>query len=174
MIFDCGGDGKVQSDIRERFDSLKESSFSLVIGIRDVYPDKNMTRIRHYLYFGIPATGDIPVKIILAIQEIEAWFLAEETHYPIISERITLAVANEIARNEIPGIDLSMDSTETIPHPSETLKQIYIKGKTTYDKSKEKVERTVGTLSYENLYINIRQRNSSLNELLTCLDELIS
>jgi len=168
VIYNCGGDDKVQSDIHERLDSLQEESFSLVIGIRDVYPETDIEKLKNYLYFGISLKTDISVRTILAVNEIEAWFLAEETHYPKISERISLKTANEIA-----GIDVSKDNTESIFHPSETLKQIYMRGKTTYDKSKEKVQRTVETLNYENLYINVRNRNNSLNELLTCLDGIM-
>jgi hypothetical protein len=168
VIYDCGGDDKVKSDIRERLDSLREESFSLVIGIRDVYPETDIVKIRQYLYFGIYPKTDISVKIILAVNEIEAWFLAEETHYPKISKKISFETANEVA-----GIDVCKDSTESISHPSDILKQIYIKGRTTYDKSKEKVQRTVDALNYENLYMNVRSRNNSLNELLTCLDGLL-
>jgi len=168
VIYDCGGDENIKSDIRERIDSLREESFSLVIGIRDVYPKKDIEKLKKYLYFGISTKTDISVKIILAVNEIEAWFLAEETHYPRISNKITLDTANEVS-----GIDICKDNTEKIKHPSNTLKQIYIKGGTTYDKSKEKVQRTVDVLNYENLYLNVRRRNNSLNELLTCLDGLI-
>jgi len=168
VIYDCGGDDKVQSDIRERLDSLQEESFSLVIGIRDVYPETDIEKLRRYLYFGISTKPDISVKNILAVNEIEAWFLAEETHYPRISEKISFETANEVA-----GIDVCKDNTEIISHPSDTLKQIYMKAGTTYDKSKEKVQRTVEALNYENLYMNVRNRNNSLNELLTCLDGII-
>jgi uncharacterized protein (DUF1919 family) len=42
------------------------------------------------------------------------------------------------------------------------------------DKKKRwEAERTVHGLDYDNLYLNVRTRNNSLNELLTCLDELI-
>ena len=169
VIYDCGGEGKVQSDIRDSLDSLREESFSLVIGIRDVFPETNIAKVRQYLYFGVPANSDIPVKIILAVNETEAWFLAEETHYPKIAKKLSLETANEIA-----GIDISSDSTEIIPHPSDILKQVYIRGGTTYDKSREKVERTINALDYENMYVNVRNRNSSLNELLTCLDGVIT
>jgi len=168
VIYDCGGDGNVQSDIRERIDSLREESFSLIIGIRDVFPETDIEKLKQYLYFGIPIATGISLRIVLAVNEIEAWFLAEETHYSRISKKLSLEIANEIA-----GIDVSKDDTKIIPHPSDTLKQIYIRGGTTYDKSKDKVQRTVEAFDYENLYINVRQRSDSLNELLTCLDGLV-
>ena len=169
IIYDCGGDGKVQSDIRERLDSLRNESFSFVIGIRDVFPETDIEKLKHYLYFGISLTTGVSVKIVLAVNEIEAWFLADETHYPKISKSLSFEAANEIA-----GIDVSKDSTEIILHPSDTLKQIYIKGGTTYDKSKNKVQRTVDALDYENLYIAVRHRNNSFDELLNCLDGFIT
>jgi hypothetical protein len=170
VIYDCGGDNKVQSDIRERIDSLRKQSFSLVIGIRDVYPclETDIVNIRRYLYYGISPMSGVSIEIILAVMEIESWFLAEETHYPKIYKKLSLEVANKIAK-----MDVSTSDTETIPHPSDILKQIYMKGGRTYNKSREKVQRTVDALDYENLYINIRNRNKSLNELLTCLDGLI-
>jgi len=133
VIYDCGGDDRVQSDIRERLDSLREEAFSLVIGIRDVYPETDIEKLKYYLYFGISPKPDVSVKIILAVNEIEAWFIAEETHYQKISDKISLETANKIT-----GLDVSNDNTEIIPHPSDTLKQIYIKGGTTYDKSKRR------------------------------------
>jgi hypothetical protein len=168
VIYDCGNDNKVQSDIRDRLLSLQAESFSLVIGIRDAYPETDIAKIRKYLYYKIPDDTSVVVNIVLAIQEIESWFMAEETHYSRISTKLSFQAANEIA-----GMDVSTDSTESIPHPSFMLKQIYIKGGTTYNKSEEKVQRTVTALDYENLYVNVRNRNNSLNELLTCLDGLI-
>jgi hypothetical protein len=168
VIFDCSGDDRVQSDIRDRQNSLIQESFSLVIGIRDVYPETNIMKLKKYLYFGISPMPNISINIILAIMEIESWFISEETHYRKISDKLSFEVVNLIA-----GIDVSKDNTEIIHHPSDILKQIYIKGGTTYDKSMKKVQRTLDALNYENLYVNVRNRNKSLNELLNCLDGLI-
>jgi hypothetical protein len=170
-IYDCHGGGEkstVKSDIVEQFPRLVKESFSYIIGIRDVHPLSSLDRLKIMMNTNLPNNPVLPVKIILAVREIEAWFLAEETHYPKISDRLSFEIANRII-----GIDVSRDTTEDIKHPSNTLKQVYIEGGTTYDKSKKKVQRTVDAISYENLYINVRKRNNSLNELLTCLDGLI-
>jgi hypothetical protein len=147
---------------------LREESFSLVIGIRDVYPETDLEKLRKYLYYDISSQQNIATKIILAINEVESWFIAEETHFQKISKKLTMKAVNSIAK-----IDVSKESTESIPHPSFTLKQIYISGGTTYDKSAEKVQRTVDTLDYTNLCQNVRKRNGSLNELLSCLEGFI-
>jgi hypothetical protein len=162
-IYDCGGDAKVKDDIIENSQSMKQKGFSLIIGLRDVYPNgSKIARLRKYLHFGIPA--GVPARIVLAVNEVEAWFLAEENHYPKIDPKLTLAAVNAVA-----GVDVSRDSTEAIAHPAETLKLIY-----KYSKSKNSVSRIVNALDYANLYINVRQRNRSLAELLTHLDSIFS
>jgi hypothetical protein len=160
-IYDCGNDSKVKDDIIENLQSMKQSGYSLILGIRDVYP-REITSLRKYLHFGIPA--GIPTHIVLAVNEVEAWFLAEEHHYSEIDIRLTLTKVNAIA-----GIDVSKESTEIIAHPTEKLQLIY-----GYTKSKQNVIHIVNALDYANLYINVRQRNNSLAELLTYLDSIFS
>jgi hypothetical protein len=160
-IYDCGGDSKVKDDIIENSQSMKQKGFSLIIGLRDVYPNNNkIASLRKYLNFGIPA--GVPTRIVLAVNEVESWFLAEENHYPKINKRLTLAEVNAIA-----GIDVSKDSTEAVAHPTEKLQLIY-----RYTKRKGNVLRIVAALDYANLYINVRQRNNSLAELFTLLDSI--
>jgi hypothetical protein len=162
-IYDCGNDSKVKDDIIENSQSMKQKGFSMIIGLRDVYPNNNkIAHLRKYLNFGIPAY--IPTHIVLAVNEVEAWFLAEENHYSTIDSRLTLSKVNAIA-----GIDVSKDSTETVDHPAKKLQLIY-----RYTKSKHKVNRTVNALDYANLYINVKQRNNSFAELLTHLDRIFS
>jgi hypothetical protein len=162
-IYDCGNDSKVKEDIIENLPSMEKNGFSMVIGIRDVYPNNdNIAHLRRYLMFGIPSTS-IPTQIVLAVNEVEAWFLAEENHYQKIDTRLSLDKVNAIAE-----IDVSKDSTEIIAHPTEKLQLIY-----KYTKSKNKVSRIVNALDYVNLYINVRQRNNSFNELLTHLDGIL-
>jgi hypothetical protein len=160
-IYDCGGDSKVKDDIIEHSQSMKQKGFSLIIGLRDVYPKNDkIAFLRKHLNRGIPA--GVPTHIVLAVNEVEAWFLAEENHYSKIDARLTLAKVNEIA-----GIDVSKDSTETIDHPTKSLQHIY-----KYTKKKDKIHCIVDALDYANLYINVSQRNNSLAELFTHLDSI--
>jgi hypothetical protein len=170
-IYDCHGGGEnstVKSDIREQFNQLLKESFSFVIGIRDVYPLIDMDMLKSNLHLGLPNDNALPVKIFLAVREIEAWFLAEENHYSLIDNSLVVARVNSIV-----GFDIATISTENIDHPSLILKQIYQSAGKDYNKKKWEAERTVYDLDYENLYLCVRTRNNSLNELLTCLDGLI-
>jgi hypothetical protein len=166
-IYDCGNDSKVKDDIIENLPSLQKNGFSMIIGLRDVYPYK-IADLRKYLFVGLPQ-GSIPTHIVLAVNEVEGWFLAEENHYFKIDKRLTLTAVNTIAK-----IDVSKDSTEIIPHPSETLQCIYNTVNVGYTKRKQQVNRVVNALDYVNLYVNVGQRNNSFSELLTHLDSIFS
>jgi len=171
-IYDChGGDieSTVKSEINELFALLMNESFSLIIGIRDVYPLPDLNIIKLMMNRELPISAMLPIKIFFAVREIEAWFLAEEKHYPLIDESLTTSHVNKII-----GFDIITNSTETIEHPSLALKKVYQSVGKDYNKKKWEAKRTVDALDYENLYLNVRNRNDSLNELLTCLDGLIT
>jgi hypothetical protein len=170
-IYDCHGGGEnstVKSDIIEQLASLRREGFANIIGIRDVYPALDICLLRKMLGYGIPQTA-IPVSIVLAVNEIEAWFVAENKHYKKISPFLTIGIVNKTA-----AIDVEKDSTEILPHPAETLNNIYHKVGCAYRKRKYQIERTVSALNYENLYFNVRTRNNSLNELLTALEQILA
>ena len=171
-IYDCQGgniESTVKSEIREQFPILINESFSFIIGIRDVYPLPDLDMLKSMMDRELPSNTMLPIKIFLAVREIEAWFLAEEKHYSLIDESLTIPHINKIV-----GFDIMTNSTETINHPSLTLKTIYQSVGKDYKKKKWETERTVYCIDYENLYLNVRKRNESLNELLICLDGLIS
>lgn len=169
-IYDCHGGGElstVKSDIIEQLEPLKREGFSGIIGIRDVYPLTDIEKLRRMLQFGIPKSN-IPVHIVLAIQEIEAWFIADDKHYKRIAPELNVNIANLIS-----GIDIRKESTEVLAHPAETLNEIYKTAGRAYRKRKIHIERTVEALDYENLYLNVRARNKSLDELFWCLEGVL-
>jgi hypothetical protein len=170
-IYDCQGGNEnstVKSDIKDQFPRLLSESFSYIVGIRDVYPLSDIELLKSKINVALPDNSSLPVKIFLAVREIEAWFLAEENHYLLIDESLTISHVNSIA-----GFDITVTSTESVGHPSLVLRKIYQSIGKDYNKKKWEMERTVYVLDYENLYLNVRRRNNSLNELLTCLDGLI-
>jgi hypothetical protein len=174
LIFDCGTDGKVKSNIIDNYDKLQQKDYQQIIGLQDLFNPQRMKKDFDNEKFkknsnnGLPT--EIPTKIYFAIQEIEAWFMAEEKHYSAISPDLSMEVINSIA-----GINIQVETTEKIRHPSVVLDVIYKRGgrKHGYSKNEYAVKDIVSKLDYENLYLNVRNRNNSLNELLTCLDGLI-
>lgn len=168
MIYDCGNDERVKTDIIDHISSLITASYSHVIGIRDVYPNNSQIGLlRKFLYLGIPATP-LSIKIVLAVNEIESWFLAEENHYSAISSQLNISLANQEA-----GIDITKQSTEVIIHPADTLNKIYQHAGLAYHKTKKQIQRTVNNMDYANVYIGVRARNCSLDELLSFIESIM-
>ena len=168
MIYDCGGDGRVKSDIIDRISTMEKEGFSLAIGIRDVYPNNNnIAKLRSYLLFGVPSSI-LDIRIVLAVNEVESWFLAEDKHYKKVDKRLTPALVSSVI-----GINILSCSTESIDHPSDALNDVYQQVGKAYKKTRTHVCRTVHNLDYENLYVCVRHRNNSLCELLNILDSII-
>ena len=170
-IYDCHGGNEnstVKSDIIEQYMKLKGESFTLIIGLRDVYPLPDADKLEFMMKIDLPDDSRLLIKIFLAVREIEAWFIAEEKHYRFIDELLSVPHVNKIV-----GFDIMTISTETINQPSLTLKTIYQSVGKDYNKKKWEVQRTVHCIDYENLYLAVRNRNNSLNELLICLDGLM-
>jgi hypothetical protein len=121
-IYDCQGGSEnstVKSDIKEQFSRLLVESFSYIVGIRDVYPLRDLPKLKSMLNLELPSDPSLPVEIFLAVMEVEAWFIAEENHYQLIDRSLTVPHVNSIV-----GIDITINSTESIDHPSLVLKQI--------------------------------------------------
>jgi len=166
LVANCCNDGQVKSQIRDQYDSLKSAGYSLIVGLRDVYPftHNDIENLEKNLLIGLPTDG-LPIHIHLAIMEIEAWFLEETSHFSRIDNKITTA---ELIAN---GFDNSIICAYDVPHPAETLSKIYQSVGKGYSKNKRQVQRTIDALSYEELYINTRQKAPSLEKFIISLEE---
>jgi hypothetical protein len=174
VIYDCGTDDKVKSDILDNYQKLEKLGFNYIIGLQDFYNPKRrktgitVQRFKKGLNSGLEQI--ISTEIFLAVQETEAWFIAEDEHYKNVLPYVSFDTINVIA-----GINVKTEDTEIISHPSIILDEIYKKcGRISgYSKHEYVVRDIVNRLDFANLYLNVRKRNNSLNELLTFLDRLI-
>jgi len=166
LVVNCCNDEQVKSQIIDQYESLASAGYSLIIGLRDAYPFKHneIKALERGMLIGIPA-GDVPIHIHLAIMEIEAWFIEEITHFSRIDNSITL---NILADN---GFDHNNTCASELAHPAKTLENIYRHVGKGYSKNKRQVQRTVDAISYEELYINTRQKSSSLNNYISSLEK---
>ena len=149
LVIDSGSDGGVTSDIRELYQNLVDEDYSLIIGVRDVRPGfsrQEIGRLRRGLSSSVQTVQELPVQFHLAVMEVEAWFLAENTHFKRFDRRLTEAkIVKEL------GFFPDDDIAETREIPSEDLKRIHgIIGKN-YDKSHAVVSKIAKSLSYQNL-----------------------
>jgi len=103
MVVDCANDDQVMTQIRDQYQTLSNSGYTAVIGLRDVYPKTHaeMALLRLGLQKSLPK-GPLMAEIHLAEMEVEAWFIAETTHFARISPKLTV---ERIAKG---GIDLNV------------------------------------------------------------------
>ena len=171
LIYDCGGDDKVKSDILDQITNLASNGYEEIIGIRDLFPLTDLSRLENGLQFIPPSSRPLPIpfQIIVAVNEIEAWFLAECSHFECIDSRLT----NVFIRSIVPFDPCTDDMTLRL-NPAEDLKTIYRSVGKSYRKSINHVERTVNCLDYANLYLNVKNNISKLNDLINKIDSFLT
>lgn len=168
LLVDCGGDHQVSTRIREEHERLTNSGYSKIIGLRDIRPQftaadlgRLQTGLRKYI-----RTSLIPVEFVLAMLEIEAWFLAEHTHFERVDSRLDLPAIRAAL-----GFDPSSDSVSARNVPSKDLDDIYkIAGKSYVKPATD----TIAALDFGNVYMNVRPRISELDAMLISLDDFLT
>jgi hypothetical protein len=169
LVVDCRGDESVKSDILNRYAGLSAEGFALVIGIRDVFPlqraDLPKLRLRLYQYV---KTKPLRVVLVLAVMEVEAWFLAECTHFP----RIHAALTTDLIRDNV-GFDPCVDDVELRDHPANDLHVIYRLAGMSYNKRRANALRTIEALDWASFYFALPDRVPSLRTLTDAIDSFL-
>ena len=148
LIVDCGGDRLVKNRIVEEHENLTRVGYTKIIGLRDVRPDFEYDEIPR-LEIGLRSyikTSLIPVEFVLAVMEIEAWFLAEVDHFAKIDPAITLPAISSAL-----GFDPTVEDVELRPKPAEDLQTCYALGGKSYRKGAAKT--TVDALDIAAMYL---------------------
>lgn len=159
LIVNCGNDSRVKSDIVEQHTSLASSGYEKIIGIRDVFPDathEELPKLRTGLEKGL--NGKSPkILFILGVMELEAWFLSEYKHFPLIHENITPErISKELK------IDVINDVLSQRREPSRDLLDAYWLESINYDKSKAIVDQILSVLNKENLKSHVSSKYDDL------------
>jgi len=168
MIFNCCSDESVKSDILERYKRMEAENYAAIKGVRDIYPQTNIPALRRGIAYGIPTGGVMKIDIVLAQMEIESWFFGEEFHYSKVHPNL-----NHTHASTQVGFDITKESTEAVLNPALDLHLTYQTVGLAYHKRAKQVQRTVGAINYENLYVNVRARNHSLDEFFTCFERAL-
>jgi hypothetical protein len=169
LVYDCGCDSHVLSDIKKQHDSLTAKGYEKILGLRDLYPEplENRTQVENGIkgFLKTFQKNGIPISMILVIMEIEAWFLGE---YSFLTKIDSCLTSNFILHNL--GFDLNALDVEQIPHPSEVLDSIYQLIQKSYDKSETTVERIVSLLNYEFIYLHLVYKIKQLKKLIDAIN----
>lgn len=178
LIFDCMGDGGVKPRILQDAVSLFNQGYSEVVGLIDLYPRRDLAKFENELSNGTLRNGrritqPLPndTSIVIAVREIEDWFLAECNHYTCIDASLVLDATQIESLGFNPCVnDLTLRNTTA----AEDLRSVYQLVGKTYNKTIDKVERTVECLDYTNLYVEINCKVSKLNELIGKINNFLT
>jgi hypothetical protein len=169
LLYDCGCDSHVLSDIKKQHNSLTNNGYEKILGLRDLYPEplKNRTKVENGIkgFLKTFQKNGIPISMILVIMEIEAWFLGE---YSFLTKIDSCLTSNFILHNL--GFDLNALDVEQIPHPSQVLDSIYQLIQRSYDKSERTVEEIASLLDYEFIYLHLVEKIKQLKQLIDAIN----
>lgn len=170
LLYNSGGDSSVVSDMRDQYDILIQSGYSKIIGLRDVYPIPIAQKrtLENVLQRTLPQ-GTVPAYIVLAVMEIESWFLAEWNHFSKVDARLTIAAIQSAL-----GFNPQIDNMEQRPHPAEDLHQIYQLVGRAYRKQRNQVNTIVSSLDYEFLYMQLVNSVRSLEKFVSYIDQFMT
>lgn len=131
IIYDCGGDQAVGQRIKEEHQNLTDKGYHTLVGVRDVRPDFSRDEIE-LLRDGMQKVVDkslVPVVFVLSAMEVEAWFLAEYSHF----ERVHPELTPDLILREL-GFDPREFNPSDRENPAADLEQTYLLKGVVYDK----------------------------------------
>jgi len=166
LIYDCGADNRVKSEILENIESLRESGYSYIIGLRDLYPlgMDELPRLEkglNFLPMHLNSCKDL-FDIIVAVQEVETWFLAEPSHLLKVDKRLT----GRFIEKHL-GFDPYTINTLSRKHPSEDLRRIYKLVGKAYTKKYWQIDKLVNRLDFKKIRNEVRYKITSLDALIS-------
>lgn len=169
LISDCGSDNRVKSEILDNITNLRANGYSLIVGLRDLYPIPidDLSKLEKGLRFlpnSLRAEADY-FDIIIAIHEIETWFLADKHLYQKIDRRLT----GEYIKRHLGFNPMAIDP-ESREHPAKDIDDIYRLIGKSYTKRYGQVYKLVNKLDFTYLRNEVRSDIDSLDRLITVLE----
>lgn len=168
LIVDCSGDGGVKSRIREEYQNLVRSGYSSIVALRDAPKSRHdIAKIRERFSEGLPASP-VTIELIVAIMEIEAWFLAEHTHLCKIDPQLS---AERIRSNL--GFDPSADDMRLRDRPASDLDACYQLVGLTYRKGRAS-QRTIYNLDVHRIVFDLAPNDRDIHRLVAAIEHSLS
>jgi hypothetical protein len=158
LIYDVGGDGRIASEIFERHDHLiNKAGYNHIFGIRDLHPNSHddLGAIKHSL-INIFNNNEILQKLtlVVAVMEIEAWFLADYNFFTKVDKSLTVKTINDNL-----NISIRHDDIESYDHPAKLIDRIYRIANKRYKKRESDSYTICSHIDFDDLYLNTNKRN---------------
>jgi len=175
LIYDVGSDGRVVSALLDRAEKMvKDHGYDHLIALRDLYPkrrDEKEAIIKKVKCLFNRFDFDDKLKFILAIMEVEAWFLADYSLF----ERIDTRLSAQYIKEKL-AIDLTRDDPETYSHPAKVVNDIYQLIGRSYKKREKQCYEIVHKINYNYLYADekVQKKISSFFYFLKHIDRIFS
>jgi hypothetical protein len=169
LIFDCGSDNRVKSEIIDNIENLRSKGYEMIIGLRDLYPlpIDDLEKLEKGLRF-LPKNlknDQQYFDVIIAIHEIEAWFMAEINHFRRIDKKLTARFIHDRL-----GFDPYTIDAQTRYHPAKDLDDIYRLVGKSYTKRYNTTLRVVNKLDFNYIRNFLRYDVKPLNRLITVIE----
>jgi len=175
LIHDVSGDGRVVSALLERAPGMiTRQNYKRLLALRDLHPrkrgEKNKVLNSINSEFNRHSFGD-KLRIILAVMEIEAWFLADYNLFSRINEKLT----PDFIKNKL-NVDLLRGNPELYNRPATIVDKIFRISGEKYKKREKQSYKICYKIDYEFLCCTeeVHQKVSSFKYFLNCIDESLS
>lgn len=169
LIVDAGGDESVASTVIDQSKSLKDKGYGSVLGLRDLFPKpigqlKRMTRLTE----SVLQRCHLPARVLIAIHEVETWFMWEHSHFQRVSKKLTCThIDAEL------GFNPCKEKATSRSHPSRDLNDIYSLVGKGYSKRAKQVQRTIYNLDYEQYRVR-KDRLRPLRHLVSSILQFLA
>jgi hypothetical protein len=180
-IFISSNDERVTSDISDNFTNLS-SQFHKIVGLRDLRGEvggraltlSDLGVVETSSRFALRTCTAIPTDIVIAVQEIETWFLAETNHYLCVDASLTEAFI--LSNIPLLGYNPFTDDLSQRPQATEDLNNLYSLVGQRYVKSgnSRNRDRTINCIDYANFYINTTQKLTKVGEFVGHIDSFLT
>ncbi|MCD4674920.1 MAG: DUF4276 family protein [Desulfobacula sp.] len=174
LIFDCAGDGNVLPALYERAENMVYNhDFCFLIALQDLYDkqrDKKKLIVDNFRKRIENFSFKDKLRFVLAIMELEAWFLADPNVFSKISKELTPAYIQDSI-----NINLLEINPESLPHPSETINKIYKLLSQSYKKTEDQAYQITERLDYDFIYSEeVLEKVKSFKFFIDRIDECLS
>lgn len=175
-IYISGTDNRVNSDMGDQSSSLIPSGFIKVIGLKDLRGDNRKLSDLPKMELASKVTErkcqPLSAHLIIAVMEIETWFLAETNHYKAIDTNLTKSKV--IENISTLGFNPYEYDLTLRPEPAEDLHNLYSLVGKAYKKSANHRKRTINALDYLDIYCNLKNRIIKLGDLVNEIDSFLN
>lgn len=170
LIVDCGADNRVKSEMLENLENLHDKNYKYMVGLRDLYPlplEELQVLSKGLLFLPPRLKNKVEVfDVVIAVREIETWFLSEKTHFQKIDKRLT----NEFINKKL-GLNLAEVNPLERWHPADDLDRIYKLVGQSYGKKYAQTAKIVHTLDIKQIMGPLRGQLQSLDRLISIVED---